>query len=58
MHEADGEHAPSRRVAFNDAFHPVLVVCSLVEHHQNFALLELQLIVIVGIAVVKSSATF
>lgn len=53
VHEADRKHAASRRVALDFALHPVLVVGALVQHHQHLALLELQLVVVVRIAVVQ-----
>lgn len=57
VHEAHGEHSPPRWIALNDALHPVLVVRSLVQHNQNLAFLELELIVIIGITVVKGATS-
>jgi len=56
MHETDGKHALPRRLSLNNALHPVLVVGALVQHDQNLAFLELQLIIVVRHAIVESSA--
>lgn len=56
MDKADGEHALPRVVALDLALHPVVVVRLLVQHDQDLALLELQLVVIVRVAVVQGTA--
>lgn len=56
MDEADGKHAPPRRLPLDSALHPVVVVRAFIQHDQDLALLELQLIVVVRHAVVQSSA--
>jgi hypothetical protein len=57
VNKADGEHSTPRRVTFDDAFHPVLVVGAFIQHNENFTFLELQLVVIVGVAVVEGAAS-
>ena len=58
VHEANREHSTTPRVIFDDTFHPVFVIGSLVQHDKNFTFLELQLVIIVGVAVVEGATTF
>lgn len=57
LHKTHRKHAPPGRIALNLTLHPVVVVGSLVQHEQYFALLELQLVVVVGVAVVQGATS-
>lgn len=57
LHKTHRKHAPPGRIALNLTLHPVVVVGSLVQHEQHFALLELQLVVVVGVAVVQGATS-
>lgn len=54
--EADWKHATPCGLALDNALHPVLVIGALVQHNQDLALLELQLVIVVRNAVIKGSA--
>uniref|UniRef100_A0A2M3ZS76 Putative secreted peptide n=1 Tax=Anopheles braziliensis TaxID=58242 RepID=A0A2M3ZS76_9DIPT len=57
LHEADRKHASPRTIALDLTLHPVFVIGSLVEYNQYFALLELELVIIICVAVVQRTTS-
>jgi hypothetical protein len=58
MNEANRKHSSSRWIAFDNTFHPVFVISSLVKNNENFSFFKFKLVVIVRITVIKSATSF
>lgn len=55
--KANGEHSSPRTVPLDLSLHPVFIVRLLVQHDQDFTLLKLQLVVVIRVAIIQSSAS-
>ena len=56
MYERDGEESSLGRVGLQGALHPILVLRLLVQDEDDVSFLERELVLVVGLAVVESTA--
>lgn len=55
MHKTGGEEAAPVRLSLQHALHPVVVLCLLGEDDDDVTLLEGQLVLVVGLAIVEGA---